>query len=97
MAKDLAVPQQHSTAWVVQAWVAFVLALSATTIGVLNIPETGADTWVKGYLGMGVLFTVVSTFNLGKTVRDMHEANKLVARVDEARVERILAEHHTLK
>jgi hypothetical protein len=43
------------------------------------------------------LFSVSSTFTLAKTIRDNHEATKLVARIDEARVEKILTEHHPLK
>lgn len=46
---------------------------------------------------MGVLFTVGSSFSLSKTVRDRHEAEKLTSKVEEARVERILAEHNPLK
>lgn len=95
--KDLVVPPQHSTAWVVQAWMSFIVAVTATAIGVINLPMGGSNAWVKGYLGMGLLFTVSSTFGLAKTVRDVHEAKKLTARVDEARVERLLAEHHPLK
>ncbi len=91
------VPQQHSQAWVVQAWVSFVIAVVAMTVGVINLPSNGSSPWVKGYLGIGLLFTVSSTFSLGKTVRDVHEAKKISSRVDEARVERLLAEHHPLK
>ncbi|NJP11373.1 MAG: hypothetical protein HC866_19410 [Leptolyngbyaceae cyanobacterium RU_5_1] len=91
--KEIPVPQQHSPAWVIQAWAAFVISITATTIGVLNLPADGANSWVKGYLGMGLLFTVASTFSLGKTVRDIHEARKISSRVDEVRVEKLLAEH----
>lgn len=94
--REVAVPQKHSTAWIVQAWVAFILSVTATTLGVLNLPNTGANGWVKGYLGLGFLFSISSTFTLGKTVRDVHEANKLTSRVDEARVEKLLAEHRPL-
>lgn len=95
--KDVSVPQQHGTAWVVQSWAAFVISVTATTIGVMNLPNDSSNAWVKGYLGMGLLFTVSSTLSLAKTVRDVHEAKKLTARVDEARVERLLADHHPLK
>lgn len=95
--KDLLLPQQHSTAWIVQAWASFVIALIATTIGVVNLPAEGSSSWVKGYLGLGLIFTVSSSFNLAKTVRDVHEAKKLTTRVEEARVEKLLAEHHPLK
>ncbi|MCT7970645.1 hypothetical protein [Laspinema olomoucense] len=48
-------------------------------------------------MGMGVLFTVGSSFSLAKTLRDRHEAEKLTSKVEEARVERILTEHGALK
>lgn len=94
IAKELLVPESHSTAWVVQAWASFIISVSATTIGVLYLP---VDGWIKGYLGMGLAFTVGSTLSVAKTSRDMHEAKKMAARVDNARVEKLLAEHHPLK
>ncbi|MCT7976851.1 YiaA/YiaB family inner membrane protein [Laspinema olomoucense] len=86
--------QQHTTAWVIQVWASFVIALAATGVGIVNLPVTN---WVKGYMGMGVLFTVGSSFSLAKTLRDRHEAEKLTSKVEEARVERILTEHGALK
>ena len=47
-------------------------------------------------MGMGLTFTVGSTISLTKTQRDLHEAKKLISKVEEARVEKILAEHNTL-
>jgi hypothetical protein len=55
------------------------------------------DGWTKGFMGMGLAFSVGSTISLTKTQRDIHESKKLTARIDEARVERILAEHDHLK
>lgn len=86
--------QKDTTAWIIQVWLSFVLSLSATSVGIIYLP---VDGWVKGYMGMGVLFSIGSTFTLAKTVRDNHEATKLTARIDEARVEKILTEHHPLK
>jgi hypothetical protein len=48
---------------------------------------------VKGYIGMGTIFTVASTLSVAKTTRDMHESKRIVSRVDEAKLERILTEH----
>jgi hypothetical protein len=79
-----------SNAWVFQVWASFVLSVSALTVGILNLP---VDNWVKGYMGMGVLFSVGSTFSLSKTTRDIHESKRLISRVDEAKLEKILAEH----
>lgn len=86
--------QVHSTGWVIQAWASFVLSIAAMTIGIANLP---VDNWVKGYMGMGLMFTVGSTISISKTTRDVHEAKRLIAKVDEARVEKLLSEHHPLK
>ena len=55
------------------------------------------DPWVKAFMAMGLLFSVGSTFSLAKTVRDQHESDSLRKRIDEARVNRIIAEHDPLK
>ncbi|MBW4493791.1 MAG: hypothetical protein KME26_12035 [Oscillatoria princeps RMCB-10] len=86
--------QANSTAWVFQAWASFIISLTGTTVGIFYLP---VDGWVKGYMGMGLVFTVGSTMSLAKTVRDEHEAKRLAARIDEARVEKLLVEHHPLK
>ncbi len=83
----------HSTAWVAQTWLSFVLSVGVTAVGIWNLP---VDTWVKSFLGMGLLFTVGSTFSLSKAVRDQHEMEQLGTRIDEARVSRLLSEHDPL-
>jgi len=84
----------HSSAWIAQAWLSFVISVSATGLGIIYLP---VGSWVKGYMGMGLLFTVGSTISLAKTTRDMHEEKQILSRVDEARVEKLLAERHPLK
>jgi hypothetical protein len=64
------------------------------TFGILNLP---VNSWVKGYMGMGLAFTVGSTLSVAKTTRDMHEAKRITSRIEEARVEKLLNEHHPLK
>jgi hypothetical protein len=92
--RDLALPQEHSTAWIFQTWLSFIISLSAVTIGVVYLP---VNSWVKGYLGIGFAFSVASTISLSKTLRDIDESKRLTARVDGARVEKLLSEHHPLK
>ena len=46
---------------------------------------------------MGLLFTVGSSLSLAKTARDLHEGTRLAARIDEARVSKLIAEHDPLK
>ncbi|MEL6930787.1 MAG: YiaA/YiaB family inner membrane protein [Cyanobacteria bacterium J06600_6] len=86
--------QDHSSAWIAQTWLSFIISISATSIGILYLP---ANVWIKGFMGMGLVFTVGSTVSLTKTQRDLHEANKLTFKIEEARVEKILSEHDNLK
>ena len=38
-----------------------------------------------------------SSFTLAKTVRDNHEADKLLSKVDQAKIEKLLAEYNPMK
>lgn len=87
-------PPAHSAAWVVQSWLSFAISVTATALGIYCLPDDG---WVKGFLAMGLLFTVGSSLSLAKTVRDLHEGTRLTARIDEARVSKLIAEHDPLK
>ena len=89
-----ALNQDHSSAWVVQTWLSFIISISATSIGIIYLP---VDSWIKSFMGMGLAFTVGSTISLTKTQRDLHEAKKLTSKIEEARVEKILSEHDTFK
>ena len=84
----------HSSGWVAQVWISFAVAVGVTMMGIWYLPVEG---WIKAFMGMGLLFTVGSTFSLAKTVRDQHEAESLRKRIDEARVNRMFAEHDPLK
>jgi hypothetical protein len=76
-----------SPAWRVQTWIAFVLSLGATSIGVYALP---LEVWPRAFIGIGLWFTVSSTFALAKAERDRHEAAKLSSKVAEHQVERVL-------
>ncbi|NES67431.1 MAG: hypothetical protein F6K24_20425 [Okeania sp. SIO2D1] len=88
------VNQDHSSAWIFQTWLSFIVSLSATVVGIIYLP---VDAWTKGFMGMGVAFSVGSTVSLVKTQRDLHEAKRFTSKIEEARVEKILSEHNTLK
>jgi len=87
-------PSAHSPAWVVQSWLSFAISVLATALGIYALPDDG---WVKGFLAMGLLFTVGSSLSLAKTVRDLHDSHRLTARIGEARVTKLIAEHDPLK
>ena len=65
--------QKDSSAWIFQTWAAFILSLGMTTTGIIYLP---VDVWVKGFMGMGLGFSVGSTFSLAKTQRDLYESNR---------------------
>ena len=83
--------REHGAAWIFQVWASFVLSVSATTIGIIYLP---VDNWTKSLMGRGLAFSVGSTLSLAKTTRGIHEAKRLTSKVGEARVEKLLAEHH---
>lgn len=83
--------QDHSSAWVIQTWASFIISISATSIGIIYLP---VNPWVKGFMGMGLAFSVGSTVSLAKTQRDLHESKKFISKIEEAKLEKILAEHN---
>ncbi|WAP53794.1 YiaA/YiaB family inner membrane protein [Streptomyces sp. S465] len=84
------VKQQSTAAFYGQAVASFAVAMAATAIGIFRL---NADAWVRGFLAIAVLYLVTSAFTLAKVIRDRQEAGQIVSRVDQARVEKLLAEH----
>ena len=80
---------QDTAAWRFQVIAAFVISLALTTGGVLLLP---LDLWTRGYLLMGLYFTITSAFSLAKTLRDAHESTRIVAKITEAKTEKMLRE-----
>lgn len=88
------VNQEHSSAWIIQTWLSFAISVGSTAVGIIYLP---VDGWTKGFMGMGLAFSVGSTVSLAKTQRDLHEGKKITSKIEEARVEKLLAEHSNLK
>ncbi|WP_327237326.1 YiaA/YiaB family inner membrane protein [Streptomyces sp. NBC_01317] len=87
---DTPVKQQNTGAYYGQAVLSFGLALAAISLGIYRLD---ADAWVRGFLAIAVLYLTTSAFTLAKVIRDRQEAGQIVSRVDQARLEKILAEH----
>jgi hypothetical protein len=79
-----------TTAFYVQAALSFGLALAAVTGGIAYLP---VDGWIRGFLALGMLYLVTSSFTLAKCVRDRQEETSVISRVDQARLDKLLAEH----
>ena len=83
-------PAKNTNAFFLQSALSFGVALLTMVVAVLYLP---VEPWPRAFLGLGTLFLTTSTFSLAKCVRDAQETQSVVHRLDEARVEKILAEH----
>jgi hypothetical protein len=81
---------KNTNAFFLQAGVAFGVALLTMVVAVLYLP---VDPWIRAFLGLGTMFLTTSAFTLAKCVRDAQENQYVVARLDQARVDKLLAEH----
>jgi len=88
------VTRRSTAAFVVQAWLSFGVSLGAMVIAVLYLP---VDPWIRAFLGLGLLYVVTSSITLAKVVRDQQEVTQVVSRVDQARLDKLLAEHDPFK
>ncbi len=84
------VKQRNSTAYYGQAVAAFGIAICAVALGIYNLQ---VDGWVRAFLGIAVLYLTTSAFTLAKVIRDRQELTQIVSRVDQARMEKIMADY----
>ena len=85
---------KNTTAFFAQSALAFGIALLTMMVAIFYLP---GDPWPKAFLALGTLFLTTSSFSLAKCVRDAQETQYVVSRLDQARVDRILAEHDPWK
>jgi hypothetical protein len=88
------VQPKQTTAFFAQAAISFAVSVTAVAVGICYLP---VDPWIRGFLIVGMLYVVTSSFTLAKCVRDNQETSQVVQRVDQARLERFLAEHDPFK
>lgn len=79
-----------SPAFFLQAGLSFGISVVAVAAGIAYLPVNG---WIRGFLTIGLLYVVTSTFTLAKCVRDQQDATAVTTRVDQARLDKMLAEH----
>ena len=80
---------RNTSAFYLQAILSFGIALAVVVIGEVYLP---VPAWTRAFLALGTVFLVSSSFTLAKCVRDQQETDSVVSRLDQARVERLLAE-----
>lgn len=87
-------PTKNTSAFFLQAGIAFAVALLTMIFAIFYLP---VDPWIRAFLGLGTMFLTTSSFTLAKCVRDAQEDHYVVSRIDQARVDKILAEHDPFK
>lgn len=92
MVVPMSTPNQTRTtnAFYLQAGISFGIALLTMVFAIIYLP---VDPWIRAFLGIGTLYLTTSAFTLAKCVRDAQESQYVVSRIDQARVDKILAEH----
>jgi len=83
-----------TTAFFAQAAISFAVSLTVTIIGIGYLHDS---RWVRAFLALGLLFVVTSSFTLPKCIRDRQEEAAIVSRVDQARLDKLLAEQDLLR
>jgi hypothetical protein len=81
---------KNTAAFFIQAAVAFGVSFLTAVGGIFYLP---LDGWQRLFLGITVLFLVSSAFTLAKVIRDQQEAATVRVRLDEARLEQMLAKY----
>jgi hypothetical protein len=81
-------------AFFVQSVISFTVSLSVTIIGIGYLPDA---RWVRAFLALGLLYVVTSSFTMAKCIRDRQEETAIISRVDQARLDKLLAEQDLLR
>ncbi|MEM9884304.1 MAG: YiaA/YiaB family inner membrane protein [Bacteroidota bacterium] len=79
----------NSKSFYTMSWIAFVISLGGMLAGIVYMEGTFA---LKGFLAMSYLFSVSACFTLAKVIRDKHESEKFINKVENAKTERFLNE-----
>ncbi len=87
---DLNSTQLNSPSWMFFVRINFAISMASMFVAILLSP---IEILVQGFLAMGTLYLVASTFTFAKTVRDEFEGQKLINKLAEARAEKLLKEY----
>ena len=88
MNENIAMPS--SSSWIL--FVKLTFAVSLISMGLFIFFMEGS-LLVKGYMALNSLFLVSATIMLSKTLRDEHEAERLLNKINEAKTNKILKEY----
>lgn len=77
----------ESPAWMVYVYTSFAFSMGLMLLGIMQLDQ---PLWTRAYFLMATFFLVGSCFTLAKTLRDRHESQRLVNKIDEAKTEQLL-------
>ena len=83
-----------TTAFFTQSVISFAVSLAVTIIGIGYLHDS---RWIRAFLALGLLYVVTSSFTLAKCIRDRQEESAIVSRVDQAKLDKLLAEQDLLR
>ncbi len=83
-----------TTAFFMQSAISFGVSLTVTITGIGYLHNS---RWVRAFLALGLLYVVTSSFTLAKCIRDRQEETAIISRVDQARLDKLLAEQDLLR
>ncbi len=72
------------------AWIAFLISFVGMGLGLFYMDTNLA---MKGFLAMSYLFSITACFTLAKVIRDKHESERFITKVETAKTERFLNEN----
>ncbi|MCS6906093.1 MAG: YiaA/YiaB family inner membrane protein [Bacteroidia bacterium] len=72
------------------AWISFIIAIGGTILGIVLL-DVSLST--KVFFAMGYIFSISSCFTLAKVIRDKHEADKLLAKIEKAKTEKLITKY----
>jgi len=79
--------QEHSQAWVTFSYASFAAACLLVGGAIFVMP---VDFWIRAYLLIGMVMLVQSAINVTKTLRDNHEGQRLINRLEDAKTEKLI-------
>jgi len=91
---DTPVQSKTTTAFYVQSMISFAVSVASLGIAMAYLP---VGPWIRAFLVLGLLYVVTSTLTLAKCVRDNQEVMSVSHRVDQARLDKLLADHDPFK
>jgi hypothetical protein len=80
----------NSKSFYTMAWLSFAISFVGMALGLIYLP---LDIITRCFFGMTYLFSISSCFTLAKVIRDKHEAEKFVNKIESAKTEKFLNEN----